>query len=77
LFTDDTAARLVAVTLGYRVHGTIGIVARSMRRGQRSMNEVLSLLHAIPDQSTAKSDYTRPPAAPASDRKYGLTTTIA
>lgn len=52
LLTGDTAARLAAVTLGYRVHGTIGILVRSIRRGQRSRNDILSLLRAIPDQST-------------------------
>ena len=30
--TDDAAARLVAQKLGYRVHGTIGIILRSIRR---------------------------------------------
>ena len=34
--TDDSAARLVAESLGFKVHGTIGILIRSIRRGLRS-----------------------------------------
>lgn len=30
--TDDAAARLAATTIGYRVHGTIGILIRAIRR---------------------------------------------
>jgi acetylornithine deacetylase/succinyl-diaminopimelate desuccinylase-like protein len=30
LLTDDAAARLVAEKLGYEVHGTIGVVVRSL-----------------------------------------------
>lgn len=40
LLTDDAAARLVAGKLGYPVHGTIGVVVRSMRRGQRTKRQV-------------------------------------
>jgi predicted nucleic acid-binding protein len=39
--TDDAAARLVAQELGYRVHGTVGILLRSIRRGRLSTLEVL------------------------------------
>jgi predicted nucleic acid-binding protein len=50
--TDDTAARLAAVTLGFKVHGTIGIVVRAMRCEQLTKQEVLSLLRNLPDRST-------------------------
>ena len=50
--TDDAAARLAAVTLGYRVHGTIGILLRAVRRRQRSRDEVLTILRNLPTQST-------------------------
>ncbi len=39
--TNDAAARLAAEQLGYRVHGTIGILLRAIRRGQRSAADVL------------------------------------
>ena len=50
--TDDAAARLAAVTLGYRVHGTIGVLLRAIRREQRSQEEVLTILRILPKQST-------------------------
>ena len=52
LLTDDAAARLAAVTLGYRVHGTIGILVRAVRRKQKSKEEILSILRTLPDKST-------------------------
>ena len=39
--TDDAAARLVAEQMRYNVHGTIGILLRSIRRGQRNPKEIL------------------------------------
>jgi predicted nucleic acid-binding protein len=50
--TNDTAARLAAQTFTQRVHGTLGLLVRAMRRGQRSRDEVLVLLRAIPLQSS-------------------------
>ncbi len=50
--TDDAAARLAAVTLGYQVHGSIGILIRPIRRQQRTRDEVLTILHNLPTQST-------------------------
>ena len=50
--TDDAAARLAAMTLNYQVHGTIGIILRAIRRGQKSKQDVLKILSAIPEQST-------------------------
>lgn len=55
--TDDAAARLAAVTLGYRVHGSIGILIRAIRRRQRSKDEVITLLRELPVRSTL---YIRP-----------------
>jgi predicted nucleic acid-binding protein len=50
--TDDAAARLAAQSLHYRVHGSIGILLRSLRRGQRTPTEILSLLETLPERST-------------------------
>lgn len=50
--TDDAAARLTAVTLGYRVHGSIGILLRAIRRQQLTRDEVISVLRNLPTQST-------------------------
>jgi predicted nucleic acid-binding protein len=52
LLTDDTAARLAAKALGYRAHGTLGILIRAVRRRQRSREQVLALLMALPERST-------------------------
>lgn len=52
LLTDDTAARLAAGNLRIATHGTIGILVRAIRRGQRTKDEVLALLRALPGQST-------------------------
>ncbi len=50
--TDDAAARLTAVTLGYRVHGSIGILIRAIRRNQMSKDDVLTILKELPRKST-------------------------
>lgn len=52
LLTDDAAARLAGMTLGYRVHGTVGILVRAIRRNQRTKEEILSILRGIPSRST-------------------------
>ncbi len=52
LLTDDAAARLVAERLGQEVHGTIGIIVRAVRRGQRTKRQVLNLLRAIRTRSS-------------------------
>jgi predicted nucleic acid-binding protein len=51
-FTDDAAARLVGTQLGYRVHGTIGLVVRAIRTGQRTREEVLAIFDELPRRST-------------------------
>jgi len=43
---------MVAERMGFKVHGTIGVILRSIRRGQKSPEEVLSILSIIPSQST-------------------------
>ena len=50
--TDDAAARLVAEQMKFEVHGTIGVLLRSIRRGQRKPEEVLQILSDIPLKST-------------------------
>ncbi len=52
LLTDDTAARLAARNLRVAVHGTLGILLRAIRRGQRTPKEILNVLHAVPVRST-------------------------
>jgi predicted nucleic acid-binding protein len=52
LLTDDAAARLAAELLRIRVHGTIGVLIRAIRRRQRSPSEVISLIERIPAQSS-------------------------
>jgi predicted nucleic acid-binding protein len=52
LLTDDAAARLTAEILGYRVHGSIGILVRAIRRRQRTEDEVLSILRELPLRSS-------------------------
>jgi predicted nucleic acid-binding protein len=50
--TDDAAARLVAEQMAFNVHGTIGILVRSIRRGQMSPKEVLDVLTELPLKTT-------------------------
>ncbi len=52
LITDDSAARLAATTLKLKVHGTIGIIIRAIRRNQRSTSEVNKIIHSIPPKSS-------------------------
>jgi predicted nucleic acid-binding protein len=52
LLTDDAAARLAAESLRLRVHGTIGVILRSLRTGLRSASQVIELLEAVPSRST-------------------------
>jgi len=52
LLTDDDAARLATTSLSYQVHGSIGILIRSIRRQQLSKNEVIDLLHSLPKKSS-------------------------
>lgn len=52
LLTDDAAARLAAESLGLRVHGTIGVILRSLRTGRHTASEVIALLEVIPRRST-------------------------
>jgi predicted nucleic acid-binding protein len=52
LLTDDAAARLAAQALGFRAHGTIGVLLRSIRRNQRSATAVLEVLRMLPTRST-------------------------
>jgi len=50
--TDDAAARLVAEEMGIEVHGTIGVLIRSVRCGKRKPSDVLRLLDELPSRST-------------------------
>ncbi len=50
--TDDTAARLAATQMKVRVHGTLGILLRAVRRRQRSREEISEVLRTLPERST-------------------------
>jgi len=50
--TDDAAARVAGESLGFRVHGTLGIIVRAIRVGTRTKKQVLQLLNEIPDRSS-------------------------
>jgi len=52
LLTDDTAARLAARNLSVRAHGTLGILLRAIRRGQRSKDSLLEILRELPQRSS-------------------------
>ncbi len=52
LLTDDMAARLAAKQLALPVHGTIGILLRSIRRGQQTVSQVEEVLRNLPNVST-------------------------
>lgn len=52
LLTDDAAARLAAESLGLQAHGTIGVLIRAVRRGQRTPQEILVLLQKLPELSS-------------------------
>jgi len=52
LLTDDTAARLAARNLSIRAHGTLGILLRAIRRGQRSKEALLEVLSELPQRSS-------------------------
>ena len=50
--TDDASARMVAEQMGFRVNGTIGVLVRSIRRGQMEPGEVLRILEEAPSKTT-------------------------
>jgi len=50
--TDDAAARLAAEQRGYRVHGTIGLLIRSVRTRRRKPQEILNVLQDLPQRSS-------------------------
>jgi len=52
LLTDDAAARLAARHVGIPVHGTLGILLRAIRRGQRTASEVGIVLRSLPSASS-------------------------
>lgn len=50
--TDDAAARLAAEELGCKVHGTVGIIIRAIRKKTRTVQEAVALLNQIPSETT-------------------------
>ena len=52
LLTDDTAVRLASKNIGITAHGTLGVLVRAIRQKTRSKADVLTLLRAIPTETT-------------------------
>jgi predicted nucleic acid-binding protein len=52
LLTDDTAARLAAMALQIPASGTIGMLLRALRRGQRDKHQTLDALASIPERTS-------------------------
>lgn len=50
--TDDAAARLVANRTGIKVHGTIGLLIRAIRRKLMTPKEVVDILYQLPEKSS-------------------------
>jgi predicted nucleic acid-binding protein len=50
--SDDAAARTVALAVGFKTYGTIGLILRSRRRGKISKTEMLQLLRELPRRTT-------------------------
>ncbi|MBN1903654.1 MAG: DNA-binding protein [Deltaproteobacteria bacterium] len=50
--TDDAAARLVANKAGIKVHGTIGLLLRAVRRELLTPQEVIDILYQVPERSS-------------------------
>lgn len=50
--TDDAAARLVSEQMKFKVHGTVGVLIRSIRRRLRKPEQILCILAEIPHKST-------------------------
>lgn len=42
----------LANTMGLRVHETVGILLRAVRRKQRSRGEILAIFEQLPEQSS-------------------------
>lgn len=52
MLSDDSAARLAARHMQIPVHGTIGILLRSIRRGRKTPSEVIQILQMLHSIST-------------------------
>ena len=52
LLTDDAAARLAAEALQIRVHGSIGVLLRSVRLGRRTRDQVIAALESLGERSS-------------------------
>lgn len=52
LLTDDAAARLAAEALLVRVHGSIGVLLRAVRRGRRTRGQAIGILETLHERSS-------------------------
>jgi predicted nucleic acid-binding protein len=52
LLSDDAAARMAALAVGFETHGTIGLIIRSRRRGKISKPMMLQMLRELPTRTT-------------------------
>ena len=51
-FTDDLVARLVAISLGFKVHGSVGILLRAFRENLLTKDDVVSKIGMLEKDST-------------------------
>ncbi len=51
-FTDDLVARLVAISLGLKVHGSVGILLRAFRENLLTKDDVVSKVGMLEKDST-------------------------
>ncbi len=51
-FTDDLVARLVALSLGLKVHGSVGILLRAFRENLLTKDDVVSKIGMLEKDST-------------------------
>jgi predicted nucleic acid-binding protein len=68
LLTDDAAARLIAVSLGIEVHGSLGVVLWSMAVGRTNAHNARRLLDALFASSLWTSERVRREALLALER---------
>lgn len=52
LLTDDAAARLAAEALRVRVHGSVAVLIRAVRRGRRTRDQAIGVLETLHERSS-------------------------
>lgn len=52
ILTDDAAARIAANHMGFKVHGTVGILLRAVRKRQKTVAEIADTIRCLHLRST-------------------------